>query len=187
MLQKTVVTIICLALFLGNTFQAHAQAYTNYLPFIANMPMAEPPPSDPQPPAEPRKLYVRDDDSLQLEPQLNGSTQHFVYHNYARNFSITLGGDIRGSTYEFGLVLASPSSTTFKAELKVGDQTIASDTFSVNSRTYTRYSSTVTGVDPQTKAGDILTLHVSIIAGREGGILSAAPPNDSYVAVPLVN
>ena len=126
-----------------------------------------------------------------------GATQHYFYSDTQREWQTTLTGDISGNTYAFSLFLARPSSlstVTFSASLLLrqgGTETeLASTALTATSSTYTRYSDTVTGIDPASSEGDTLVLRVRCSGGctlfRAGGLLVASPPNDAYIEVPSV-
>lgn len=131
------------------------------------------------------KLYVRPNGMLSQNPE-TAFYQAFFYPGTVQNWTYTLDGDIPGNTYEFSLMLGSSSTTTFSVSLLADGQTLASTTFKATSNTYERFSMIVTGTDPTTSNGDILTLRVAHASGGNGGLLSGPPTQgiDSYITLP---
>jgi len=83
-------------------------------------------------------------------------------------------------------MLASDSVTTFRVQLVLDEQVIASDEFKVATNSYTRFSSKVKGIDPSTNSGDEIKLVVELLEGDRGGI--ASDRNEpSYIEIPEQN
>ncbi|MFZ2096528.1 MAG: hypothetical protein WAV05_07800 [Anaerolineales bacterium] len=133
----------------------------------------------------PTRLYVGPNGSLIQIPE--GGTQSFVLpSNPSRVFSTNLTGDVDGDQYEFSLMLASDSITTFRVEIVVNGQVIASDEFTATSSSYERFSSKVSGIDPSTNSGDEIQLVVELLEGDRGGIGSDRI-EPSYIDIPEQN
>jgi hypothetical protein len=131
------------------------------------------------------RFYVGPENSLVQIPE--GSRQSFVFSsNPTQVFSTNLTGDIDGDQYGFSLMLASDSVTTFRVEIVVNGQVVASDEFTAKSSSYERFSSKVSGIDPSTNSGDEIQLVVKLLEGDRGGIGSDSI-EPSYIDIPEQN
>ncbi|MBN2116726.1 MAG: hypothetical protein JW730_09155 [Anaerolineales bacterium] len=125
------------------------------------------------------------------QPNEYSTANLYPKYNTTIDFVHTLAGDIKGESYTFDLWFASGGSSTFDAALIVqqsGQETVlASASFVVTGKSFTRYTQTVSGIDPTTTAGDILILRISPTAGDPGGVISkSVPEGASSVTIPEI-
>jgi tetratricopeptide (TPR) repeat protein len=126
------------------------------------------------------------DDCLAEYPDLYYTSKRFIYDNgdYWTWGNYSLKGDINGTLYSYRLYFTSDSTTTFKIEIEINKNTVA--TFPLltvpSDPYYLPFSGTVTGLDPITSSGDEVILKITKISGSRGSILHGGTA--SYVTIP---
>ena len=157
-------------------------------PEVSPTPTNTPTPTPTTAPSALSKLYVNGKE-LKPSPPTAGFTQYYLGRPgggtvSTQTFTTTLTGDIDGDQFEFSILFASLSTTTFKATILVEGQAVASKDFASSSTTYTRFTSTVTGIDPSTSNGDEIKLYVQWTSGANGAMASGPGSAASYIAIP---
>lgn len=148
------------------------------------------PPSPTPVPVILTQFYPRLFSQLSTAPFVTGNATFYVYPTREQTWGRALTGDITGSQYGFSLMLSSNMPVTFEAEIIVNGQVLATKTFTVNSSTFTRHEGVVTGIDPQTSAGDMLIFRVRLVAADAnavGQMYNGSPPQESFIGIPLGN
>jgi len=119
-------------------------------------------------------------------PELQYTSVRLIYDN-GDNWTwgnYFLKGDITGASYSYRLYFASESSTTFKIEIIVNGNTVA--TFPLFAVPYDQYyqwfTGNVTGLDPTTSSGDEVIFKITKISGGPGKIAFAKTA--SYITIP---
>jgi 6-phosphogluconolactonase (cycloisomerase 2 family) len=195
-----------------STSTSTATTLRQLLPAVANPPTATPIPTatatptasptpsrtptasaTPVPGARLRLDVCQDGDSDFLSPNCparSGITQYYFYPpNNSREFEHTLTGDIQGNSYGFTVWLGSGGTTTFNVSIILrkdgADTVLASTPFTSATRTYTQFSTTVTGVDPATASGDKLILRVTAVSGSDAGMVDG-PVQQCFITIPSV-
>jgi hypothetical protein len=130
---------------------------------------------------------------LTEECKMEGVTQFIFYppSSKPRDFEYTLAGDMRGTSFSFHLWLASGGATTFDVALVLrqnGSETVlAATSFTATSRTFEQFSEMITGLDPTTTDGDMLTFRISGASGTDGAVIFSSSDGDtSFVKIPFV-
>jgi len=142
-------------------------------------------------------LYLCDngeakDLTLECEAESNAYSYANLYPKYPNtqvDFNYVLDGDIQGTSYTFGLWLASGGKTTFDVSIIIqnssNETVIATTSFTATSNDFSLFTETLEGIDPETAKGDVLVLRIFPASGDPGALVTKSDPEgNSYITIP---
>jgi hypothetical protein len=101
---------------------------------------------------------------LTSQPVLENANYEQITCSGTSECNVTLGGDITGDQYFFNFVLATSGTNTMEVEVVLNpgpnEIILATTSFTVSSDSYSYFKETVTGVNPDAVAGDVLSLRI---------------------------
>jgi hypothetical protein len=119
-----------------------------------------------------------------------------IYHlEGSIDYTAVLACDMVGTQCNFGIVFSAPPEDNVVAEVEIiacrdGNETVlATKSFLVDSRSYTRYLNSMSIEDPDCCCDDILILRITNHARNSGRLsfrVAGDETHDSYIEVPKV-
>ena len=166
MLKMMIVGVMVTGLLLTNALQALAQTSQTYY--------LEPPSGT---------------SLIENEPVIGSGVRIDLWlYSSGRTWTVPIVYDLNGDQYYFSFYLAALGSYTVDAEIVLnpgaGETILAQTQFFVSSSTYTLFTDTITGLDPDIPSGGDLAVRLASNTGSTAVALMFSNGNMPYVEVP---